>query len=427
MVTECGQNVVRGDDERSHDAPNHGGRFLTFSRSDESEIYQTVRLAPNTSSDSSVYLGLLSYNTASGVQTFRLSNVDSDDTVGARNSLSISSKNRLNDFAFSNVPSSSGGVSKIAFSPTVGRGAEDRRHPVILDVASTIVSPAVRARDRVLFRSDTLRVEYQGNDRILYGHRNGDVSVVDVRSGAVTHALGSNLADHRFGVGGAMASGGATSFGSVSSVRALRRGGGNESSSSDTMILARGSFGSCLLFDLRRHASNEDRRSSSSAASCGDHDPRPRSLLRRMKVPVDHNIDPVSSARCSGLVVDPDETVCLSPVVCDEEQGRRASLAVWSLETGAYVGKRVIPAGADELHDERSSRATYCELSEVLTSAWQLKSSSKACDDVSFSVRETPGSMGTWMKSNSIRGGDFPSCLGCIHHAVFPGKSPHNL
>eukprot|EP00957_Ditylum_brightwellii_P150256 11442805-Ditylum_brightwellii.AAC.1 len=100
--------------------------------------------------------------------------------------------------------------------------------------------------------SDALCVEYHDNDRcdtIMYGHRNGNISLLDCRSGSfssIIKPVHSSRRSHQQMD---------ECFGSVTSIQSL---GSGES------IIAKGSFGSLRVFDIRRLGTAKHGRDSSS-------------------------------------------------------------------------------------------------------------------------------------------------------------------
>lgn len=274
------------------------------------------------------------------------------------------------------------------------------------------------------FQSDVLCIEYYGYC-IIYGQRNGCLTLLDERSGTVTHTLQSRFAD--FSDDNQLSSHRPV-FGSVSSLKVLNANEKNANYPSS--IVARGSFGSCHCFDLRRAGSSDAYKISQRDGSSSVSSTRPHSLLWQMRVPPHESINSFASTRCSGIAVSPGNFTCISPYISDENGGVQSShLGMWSLVSGRYIGS--VGLGTTQIGENLSP--PYCELSHTVTEAWEIKqryhrNKDKEKDTYISSIEQNQASWGLWLKSGNIGSnaglGSFlitpPMEAGAVHHVTFP-------
>ncbi len=209
-------------------------------------------------------------------------------------------------------------------------------------------------------KSEALSVQYLG-EKVLCGHRNGSVSLHDVRGNQVYTNLPSN-------------------FGSATFLYPLQDG---------NSVVVKGSFGSCRVLDVRKF---QNTNAGASKATVTDL-PVPLSLLHT-----------TNSTRCTGIAVDPTETIVVSPFAGQNN----VSLGLWCMKTGNFL--RNIGLGTS---DNNTQQPPFCELSSRTTPG--------------FAIREEGGStlplitkesgFGVWFKSrpNPLAP---PNCGG-IHHLSF--------
>ena len=233
-------------------------------------------------------------------------------------------------------------------------------------------------------RSDPLCVQFRRNNdvnQVLYGHRNGSISLVDSRSLDALCAVGVDFSG--------------ASFGSATTLRSLQK---------DNLVLAKGSFGSCRIFDIRRFRSS---------TATGPKD-REKSMLLELTAPTSL-VHQTKSVRCVGLAMDPTETVAISPFAGQNDD---VLLAVWSISTGRLLRtinvdsfkKRMC---ADDHTDIGIS--AFCELSSVVTDGFEMLFKNEYDAPVVSSRSET---WGLWFKSMSVAKLS-PADGGGIHHLLF--------
>ena len=246
--------------------------------------------------------------------------------------------------------------------------------PIVEGVDSRYYNTAFREINVQNFpQSDALRVEMmcEHQEKLLgFGHRNGQVSVLDLRaSGTVCSILQYEASEKSKG----------KALGCVSDLKFL-------SSGKDHRVLVKRSFGSCQLHDLRKSsssASNNSRRHTSTT------------VLHNMDVPRSE-IHPTLSANCNGFAIDPKcQQTMVSPYIAGPSGDAR--LGVWSLSTGHMVGSRLLLANHDPegatLHAEVCSKTIPKD------------------GDSSFDV---------WLKCGAITTGKLRSRVGSLHKITIP-------
>ena len=243
------------------------------------------------------------------------------------------------------------------------------------------------------------------SNTIMYGHRNGHISLHDMRSAMIDSIPYKPKRRN-------------DKYGSVMSISPI-------SNDQPYYILTKGSFGSCHLYDIRQ--------SSSSSKS--------KSLLHDMNIPLQYKPSTIHTTRCSGIAFH--NNVCFTPFVTDD---KRLFLSSWSLSNGEFVD--CIQLSVDEnINNNHSSSLSsssannntqntyathsssttdinngtnnpvFCELSKTVTSSISINNNDH--DDYS-----KKSSWGLWLKTSSNVSIDDnhlppPRELGGIHHIRF--------
>ena len=246
--------------------------------------------------------------------------------------------------------------------------------PIVEGVDSRYYNTAFREINVQNFpQSDALRVEMmcEQQEKLLgFGHRNGQVSVLDLRaSGTVCSILQYEASEKSKG----------KALGCVSDLKFL-------SSGKDHRVLVKRSFGSCQLHDLRK---------SSSSASSNSSRHTSTTVVHNMDVPRSE-IHPTLTANCNGFAIDPKcQQTMVSPYIAGPSGDAR--LGVWSLSTGHMVGSRLLLANHDPegttLHAEVCSKTIPTD------------------GDSSFDV---------WLKCGAITTGKLRSRVGSLHKITIP-------
>jgi hypothetical protein len=222
-------------------------------------------------------------------------------------------------------------------------------------------------------QSDALRVEMscsQQEKYLAFGHRNGQVSLLDLRQSQTCSSI--------------ISSGSAADFGSATDLAFL---------ASQTQLLVKRAFGPCQLHDLRK------------LSSC------PSSLLRTLTIPEhEHNgtsFHKMLSANCNGFCVDPQtqQQTLVSPFVNSLHQ---PCLGVWSLTTGDMVGTKV-------LYQNPKREVYFVELCSKTTPAFHQEGPGRR-------RVVDPSSFGAWMKCGRFSEEKLNSKVGSMHHLTFPGR-----
>jgi len=212
-------------------------------------------------------------------------------------------------------------------------------------------------------RSEALSVQYLG-DQVLCGHRNGSISIHD-------------------GSGPSQVSTAAmSSFGSATSIHPLQDG---------NSVVVKYSFGSCKFFDVRKFNTNAG---SSDKATVMDL-VIPSSLVHK-----------TNSTRCTGVALDPTETIVTSPFAGQNN----ASFALWCLKTGKFL--RSIDLG---WAGNNTQLPPFCELSSKTTSGFAIRPGW----DSTMPLITKESDFGVWFKSEPMNPSTPPNCGG-IHHLSFP-------
>ena len=205
-------------------------------------------------------------------------------------------------------------------------------------------------------RAEILCLQYLGK-HLLSGHRDGSVCLHDDRLRNLSCHLGY-LSD----------------LGSATKIQPLRDG---------NTFVVKGSFGACQIIDARRLGVP----------------------LVDLRVPVSLVHD-TNSLRCTGVVVDPTETLVVSPFAGQSN----VSFALWCAKTGRFL--RSIDSGITR---NNGQLPLFCELSSTTTSGFAIKQSRRG----STWRIERESEFGIWFKGGPMNPVS-PSNYGSIHHLSFP-------
>jgi hypothetical protein len=216
-------------------------------------------------------------------------------------------------------------------------------------------------------KSDALCVEYLNENITLYGHRNGSMSLFDTRRKTIQLVSPPDEQD-----------------GSTTSILPLMN---------QTMFLAKKSFASCCLFDIRMLS--PQRKNSA--------------MVWNMKVPKTAANATLSTC-CSGIAVDPTQTIAIAPFADGQ---RRSYFALWSLTNGQLIGTNLAKATSVQT----GIGLPHCELRAAVTPVWQLKTD----QDGASTVQRKSNAWGLWFKSGQVEPSS-PRCIGAIHQLTFRGR-----
>jgi len=273
--------------------------------------------------------------------------------------------------------------------------------------------------------SEPLCLKFQknnGKNNVLFGHRDGSVSVIDTRSRR--DALFSTEADEPQST---------SSFGSATCVRTLR---------DERWAIAKGSFGSCRIFDLRCMSNEKNDARNNIVKSSSSRYRQPSALLSELRAP-SSMIHPTRSIRCTGLAMDPAESVVVAPFAGSRNGNHGTGdvhFAIWDLSSGALLrtmnvnemignGRRrsLDDAGGMGYGGAAPEPSSFCELSSVATPGYEMlfgKDSTDEDDDVDAApvISHGGSSFGLWFKTNALLSCESsllrPDCGG-IHHIRF--------
>lgn len=271
-----------------------------------------------------------------------------------------------------------------------------RNHPqspylpviVLLDSDGTVYAHARHQRpanSRFVPCSDALCIEADyPQGMACMGFRNGQLVVTDLEGN--TQAATSRASDRDM-----------ERFGSVHALTSL----------GSRQMLARGSAGTCRLFDLRKLSCDPTLHQHAHASA----------VVTEYTVPEDQVISERLTRKCRGVATDPSRSTVLSPIVVDDVP----ALAMWSAHTGEYVGYRALAPhpdsdGGDVVPSTFSWGVSWVELCARVTTAWDM-------DPDDGTTRRRPGSFALWYKTGmSYPGPSLPESAGKIHQAVFDGR-----
>ena len=231
--------------------------------------------------------------------------------------------------------------------------------------------------------SEPLCVQFRRNDnknQVLFGHRDGSVSLIDRRSGDALFASDTYPGE---------------SFGSATSIQPLKK--------DDNLVVCRGSFGACRIFDLRRLSNNNDR-----------HSRYQQSTVVEMSIP-DSMVHQTRSVECTGLAIDPSESIAIAPFANHDND---ILFAMWDISTGELLrtlnlNSSIRHTRPDALINDIPSPIQFCELSNAITSGYEM-----LCGKNSPIISSTSSSWGLWYKTNVFSDSMQPDGGG-IHHITF--------
>ena len=231
--------------------------------------------------------------------------------------------------------------------------------------------------------SEPLCVQFRknhGKHQVLFGHRNGGLSLIDTRSPNDTiFAKGLNLS---------LADG--TSFGSATTMQSLQK--------DDNLVVMKGLFGSCRMIDLRCLSTNDT--SQSQQATVLEYN-LPESTVHQTK-----------SVRCTGLAIDPTESMLVAPFA---NQQSDVSFAMWNMTTGALL-RTVNLNSTNNKSTSSSDTPAFCEiLSSVITPGYEMLCSEDSDTPI---ISSSGSSWGLWFKTGSLASSASVDCGG-IHHMKF--------
>lgn len=357
---------------------NSSSHPIFFLLGHRQSAFQGVRLATNCLN---FFVGCVVHDFRSDHHKFTLRNLSTALTNRENDGSEISTAAPVNDFCFAPYAS---WQSKQDASPNItmaafAHGGERKIGASFLDIAT---KSYIQIRDN-WSKSEPLCVQFRNDNEsnhVLFGHRDGSVSLLDTRS--IKDALFLNPQN--------------VSFGSVTSLQALKR--------DVNLVIGKGSFGACFIFDLRR------------MSNCNDLSRHTQTFLSELSIP-DHLLHRTKSVRCTGLAVDPSESIAIAPFI---DQNDDARFALWNICTGGLIRTlRINDVDDCTTSGAGRKRATpaFCELSRVITSGYGM---SCAIDSDSPIVTCEGHSWGVWYKSNNlINGAEPPAVGGGIHHLSF--------
>ena len=280
---------------------------------------------------------------------------------------------------------------------------------------STYYNSAVRMINvRNFPQSDAMRVEMmceQQEKLVAFGHRNGQVSVLDLRaSGTVCSILQCEASASESAAKDSNV--GAHPLGSVSDLGFLSTGG------NQYQILVKRSFGSCQLHDLRKASSSSTNRSSNHTST---------TVVRNMSVPY-KEIHPMLTANCNGFAIDPNgHQTMVSPYISSPNGDAR--LGVWSLKTGHMVGSHLLLANSASTSDNdeyknREGTTLYAEVCSKTTPSQRPNGGTNNDNDNidNGDSIDHESSFGVWLKCGAITNGKLRSRVGSLHQVTIPGR-----
>eukprot|EP00957_Ditylum_brightwellii_P171945 13091154-Ditylum_brightwellii.AAC.1 len=180
-------------------------------------------------------------------------------------------------------------------------------------------------------------------------------------------------------------------FGSVTSIQSLGSG---------ECIIAKESFGSLRVFDIRHLGTAKHGRASSS-----------HPLLWNLTA-LSNMIHHTQSIRCTGLTLDPHRCIVVSPFALRSEQNH-PTLGVWSLSTGKFLGDSRFFA-SNSMPNDASCVSSYCELSKAHTNTWTFSPYDGPRGNL---IEECRGEWGLFFKcGNILLPIDVPCEAGGIYH-----------
>jgi len=318
-------------------------------------------------------IGCLTYNSVEDERNFALQKTGTTGADSRRNSsdaVLYPLASPVNDFCFTSNPTLQY-PAMVAFA----HNGEGNVAASFLD----ITSGSYFSISDNFSNSESLCLQFRKNNdtnHVLFGHRDGCVSMIDTRSsGDAVFATGLSLP--------------AVSFGSATSIQPLER--------DDNLVVVKGSFGSCRVFDLRRLSNNNDVSSRYQ-----------QSTLFELSIP-DSMVHQTKSVKCTGLAIDPTDSIAIAPFAgAGADDGIDIQFAMWDIGTGVLL--RTFNLNRMNKH---ASSSAFCELSSVITPGYEM-----ICKhDSDTPIITSEGSLfGLWFKTNV---GNAPPDGGGINHVSF--------
>jgi hypothetical protein len=316
------------------------------------------------------------HDTQNDQRNFALKKIGTPLSRGGDEAEMYDTASPVNDFCFAPDASLQGNRAGNVKMAAFAHGGDRKIGASFLDIAT---GSYISIRD-LWSKSEPLCVQFRSNNESLFGHRDGSVSMLDTRSSK--DALFLSLQS--------------VSFGSTASVQPLKK--------DENLVVGKGSFGTCCVFDLRR------------MSNCSDPSRCQQSKLFELSIP-DHLLHTTKSVRCNGLAIDPSESIAIAPFA---DQNDDIRFAFWSIGTGALL-RNLRLNGVDNCMTtgagSRAATTAFCELSSAITPGYSMHC--KAYSDAPIITCEGR-SWGVWYKTNNrILGTKPPAEGGGIHHLSF--------
>jgi len=208
--------------------------------------------------------------------------------------------------------------------------------------------------------SDPICVQFRANEnesQVLFGHRDGSVTMLDTRS---TDAQFASLSG--------------ADFGSVTSVQPLEK--------NEHLVVAKGSFGSCRVFDVRCLCNSK-----------GEYPKNQQSSVLTFRPP--SSIHKTKSANCTGLAIHPTETVALAPFATKNND---VMVALWAIESGKLL-RTIRLDSASTTSSPLLDCPLFCELKSAYTCGFRMSCTQESEVPVITGESDT---WGVWYKSMPV-------------------------
>jgi len=231
--------------------------------------------------------------------------------------------------------------------------------------------------------SQALCVEYLGDSpqHVLWGHRDGSISLVDMRVPSLFQCV---VPDDK---------------GSVTGVKVLGNCAGTDTAHSPHAIIAKRSFGSCGVYDIRRMGGG----ASSNAATSRVWELSPVTIHETL------------SMYCTGLALDPTGSVVISPFV---DHQRVVQFALWSLKNGQWIGNSVAGFTSHNKQEPKND-LPCCELCGTSTPTWSMTEKLER----RVTIEHSSHMRSNWFKMGLDGEGKSPDCMGSIHQLSMRSSS----
>lgn len=284
-----------------------------------------------------------------------------------------------------------------------GGGSETNNNNIGASFLDLVSGATVSIRDK-WSHSESMCLQFRtkgssgsSQNSILFGHRDGSVSMIDTRCRAN---------DALFAKSAASLPGSLSSFGSATSIQPLQR--------DDNLVVVKGSFGPCRVLDFRRFGGtisyNSSRRSSSRHQQSA--------TLLELSIPDSLDHHQTKSVRCTGLAIDPTENVVIAPFASTQQEGSGDNIqfALWDLNNGDFLRALDLNNSNDNTKNSAGGPlAAFCELSNVTTCGYEMIC---ARDSDEPMVSSKDSLWGLWFKTNVLSDSTSQDSGG-IHHLMF--------